>query len=70
MTLRSITYTNRLILAEAAFAALFAEIGCDLPGVAVNAMAALSRSSVQNRVQALEKTHCRSRKLRSGKVSP
>jgi DNA-binding MarR family transcriptional regulator len=59
----------RLVLAEAAFAALFAEIDCDLPGVAVNAMAALRRSSVQDRVHALEKTRGRPRKPRSGKVS-
>jgi DNA-binding MarR family transcriptional regulator len=44
----------RLTLAEAAFAALSAEIGCDLSRAARNAIAALERSSVVARVRALE----------------
>ncbi|MGH8242925.1 MAG: hypothetical protein ACRETY_06185 [Steroidobacteraceae bacterium] len=49
----------RLALAEAAFAALFAEIGCDLPDVALSAIAALGQSSLRDRVRALGKSHAR-----------
>ena len=52
----------RLALAEAAFAALSAEIGCDLSGAALSAIAALGRSSVLDRVRALEKMDSRSEK--------
>ena len=45
---------TRLTLAEAAFAALSAEIGCDLSGAARSAIAALQRSSVLDRIRALE----------------
>ena len=50
----------RLALADAAFAALFAEIGCDLSSAASSAIAALGRSSVLDRVRALENTEGRS----------
>ncbi|MEQ1515306.1 MAG: MarR family transcriptional regulator [Usitatibacteraceae bacterium] len=45
-----------LVLAEAAFAALFAEIGYDLSGAALSAIAALERSPLQERVRTLEMT--------------
>lgn len=51
----------RLTLAEAAFAALSAEIGCDLLDATRSAIAALGRSSVLERVRALEKTGGRSK---------
>ena len=59
----------RLALAEAAFAALSAEIGCDLSGAALSAIAALGRSSVLDRVRALEKMDGRSRKISAGAKS-
>lgn len=52
-----------LVLADAAFAALSAEIGVDLPRAALNALAALGRSSVLDRVRALEKIDGRSKKI-------
>jgi DNA-binding MarR family transcriptional regulator len=57
---------TRLTLAEAAFAALFAEVGCDLQGVALGAIAALGQSSVRDRVLAVEKAHRRSRNSPTG----
>lgn len=45
---------RRLALADAAFAALSAEIGCDLSGAAHSAIAALQRSSVLDRIRAIE----------------
>ena len=59
----------RLTLAEAAFAALSAEIGCDLSGAALSAMAALGRSSVLDRVRALEKMGGRSKNSSAGAKS-
>ena len=56
----------RLTFAEAAFAALFAEIGCNLPDAALSAIAALERSSVRHRVRALDKSRGRSRRTRAG----
>lgn len=53
----------RLALAEAAFAAVFAEIGCDLPRVALSAIAALRQSPVRERVRAIEQEHRRSGNL-------
>jgi DNA-binding MarR family transcriptional regulator len=50
----------RLALAESAFAALFAEIGCDLSGATATATAALGRSSLLDRVRALEEMDGRS----------
>ena len=55
--------------AEAAFAALSAEIGCDLSGAALSAIAALGRSSVLDRVRALEKMDGRSEKSSAGAKS-
>ena len=52
----------RLTLAEAAFAALSAEIGCDLADATRGAIAALGRSSVLDRVRALEKRGSRPKK--------
>ncbi|MBL4790569.1 MAG: winged helix DNA-binding protein [Kordiimonadaceae bacterium] len=45
---------SRLAEAEVAFAGLFEEIGCDLPTVAINALEALSRLSILDRVKALQ----------------
>jgi hypothetical protein len=42
------------------FAALSAEIGCDLSGAARSAIAALQRSSVLDRVRVLENTEAAS----------
>jgi DNA-binding MarR family transcriptional regulator len=44
----------RLVLAEAAFAALFKEIGCDLSAVALKGMDALDRSSILVRAKRLK----------------
>ena len=57
---------TRLALAETAFAALFAEIGCNLPDVALRAIAALERSSVRARVRAPDRVSSRSRNTRTG----
>lgn len=43
-----------LAKADRAFAALFEELECDLPDIAMRAMAALDRSSVLERVQSLQ----------------
>jgi DNA-binding MarR family transcriptional regulator len=59
-----------LALAEAAFAALSAEIGCDLSGAASSAIAALVRSSVLDRVRALEKMDGRSENSSAGVARP
>ena len=56
----------RLTLAEAAFTALFNEIGCNLSDVALSAVAALERSSVRDRVRSLDRMGGRSRRTRSG----
>lgn len=52
----------RLSLAEAAFAALSAEIGCDLSDATRSAIAALERSTVLDRVRALQEMDDRSKK--------
>lgn len=44
----------RLAESERAFAALFAEINCDLPSIADHAMEALERAPLLNRIQALD----------------
>jgi DNA-binding MarR family transcriptional regulator len=54
-----------LIRAEAAFTALFAEIGCNLPQVALSAIAALERLPVRDRVRTLDKEGGRSRNARA-----
>ena len=52
----------RLTIAEAAFAALSSEIGCDLLDATRSAIAALERSSVLDRVRALEEMGGRSKR--------
>ena len=59
----------RLTLAEAAFAALSAEIGCDLASASRSAIAALERSSVLDRVRALEEKGGRSKRSSARTVS-
>ena len=55
-----------LARADTAFAALSAEIGCNLADLAVSAIAALERSSVRDRVRELDEAGGRSRKTRAG----
>jgi DNA-binding MarR family transcriptional regulator len=57
------TLRAQLILADAAFAALSAEIGCNLAEAATSAIAALERSPVRARVRA-HGTRSRSRRRR------
>jgi DNA-binding MarR family transcriptional regulator len=59
----------RLALAEAAFAALSAEIGCDISGAARSAIAALERSSVLDRVRSLERMDGRTQRTSAGAAS-
>lgn len=54
-----------LALADTAFAALFAEIGCDLAGAALLAIAALERSPLQERARALDKIDARTKNRRT-----